>query len=431
MSNLLCSRSRLCALLWAAALAGTALPAAAQAGATPATPLPNIEGGAHGKGVLAAVARVTAQPVTLDDAVRIALAGNPELLLAYRTLGVKPGDLVRSGLFSSAGQPLNVRRDFLGLDLASGDRPMPLPDQLRVKVAETAMRVAKETGEAYLTLAALEQSMGAMEQLLEAETAAAELTRSQQRAGTASARKTLPYEAQLAEVTLERDLQQAQIDAARLRLARLLGLPADRFQLRTAGVPEIPEQLPAWPGLDAFAWNNRADARQAEYDVRLDNPGALALAGAEYDNAIPLLAPRKVFLSENPIPASEVRLLEARRRVAAEVGSAEGRLRVAHAKAAGYRSTLLPVKAAIVEEVLKHYNGMLVGIYELLEAKSDELHARKAALEAARDFWIAYLELEHAVGGALPAPVAAAYAAPASREMVKTGHGGETAGSHK
>ncbi|MEF3395736.1 hypothetical protein P0Q15_09135, partial [Campylobacter jejuni] len=70
----------------------------------------------------------------------------------------------------------------------------------------------------------------------------------------------------------------------------------------------------------------------------------------------------------------------------------------AYARADGYRATVLPVKTALVDETLKHYNGMLVGVYDLIEAKREELEARKQYLEAVRDFWIATLDLEQAVG---------------------------------
>jgi cobalt-zinc-cadmium efflux system outer membrane protein len=45
------------------------------------------------------------------------------------------------------------------------------------------------------------------------------------------------------------------------------------------------------------------------------------------------------------------------------------------------------------------YNAMLMGTYDLLQAKDRELDAQRGAVEATRDYWIARAELERAVGG--------------------------------
>ena len=44
---------------------------------------------------------------------------------------------------------------------------------------------------------------------------------------------------------------------------------------------------------------------------------------------------------------------------------------------------------------------MLVGIFQLLQAKQGEIEAGRAYVEALRDYWMARAELEKAVGGRL------------------------------
>jgi cobalt-zinc-cadmium efflux system outer membrane protein len=56
-----------------------------------------------------------------------------------------------------------------------------------------------------------------------------------------------------------------------------------------------------------------------------------------------------------------------------------------------------------VEETQLHYNFMLQGVYQLLDAKREELKAREDAINSLRDFWIAWTNLERAVGGTLEA----------------------------
>jgi outer membrane protein, heavy metal efflux system len=54
---------------------------------------------------------------------------------------------------------------------------------------------------------------------------------------------------------------------------------------------------------------------------------------------------------------------------------------------------------------------MLVGVFQLLTAKRDEIDAGRAYIEALRDYWIARTDLESAVGGELalaePSPASA------------------------
>jgi len=61
----------------------------------------------------------------------------------------------------------------------------------------------------------------------------------------------------------------------------------------------------------------------------------------------------------------------------------------------------LPLRTAIVRETQLEYNAMLVGVFQVLEAKRQELDAGRIGIEALRDYWIARTELERAVGAPL------------------------------
>jgi cobalt-zinc-cadmium efflux system outer membrane protein len=47
---------------------------------------------------------------------------------------------------------------------------------------------------------------------------------------------------------------------------------------------------------------------------------------------------------------------------------------------------------------------MLQGVYQLLEARREQLAAQGEAIESLRDYWIANAELERAAGGSLDTP---------------------------
>jgi cobalt-zinc-cadmium efflux system outer membrane protein len=67
-----------------------------------------------------------------------------------------------------------------------------------------------------------------------------------------------------------------------------------------------------------------------------------------------------------------------------------------------YRSVLLPERTQILDQTLRQHNAMLKGVYDLLLAKQAEVSTEKVYVEAWRDYWIARVQLERAVGGRLP-----------------------------
>ena len=58
-------------------------------------------------------------------------------------------------------------------------------------------------------------------------------------------------------------------------------------------------------------------------------------------------------------------------------------------------------------ETLLHYNAMQKSSYDLLLAKEEEQRAEQSRVEALRDYWLARVELERAVGGRLTPETAA------------------------
>ena len=66
------------------------------------------------------------------------------------------------------------------------------------------------------------------------------------------------------------------------------------------------------------------------------------------------------------------------------------------------QETVLPLSAAVLGETQKEYNGMLMGIYDLIDDTQGQIEAGREYVEALRDYWIAQAELSQAVGGKLP-----------------------------
>jgi outer membrane protein TolC len=94
-------------------------------------------------------------------------------------------------------------------------------------------------------------------------------------------------------------------------------------------------------------------------------------------------------------------------RVGAEANLAGARLLSARAKVARYENVLLPLRRRIVEETLLGYNAMSVGVFQLLQAKRDQLESELRYVRSVRDYWVIRTEVELLMAGRLPAPGAA------------------------
>ena len=74
----------------------------------------------------------------------------------------------------------------------------------------------------------------------------------------------------------------------------------------------------------------------------------------------------------------------------------------ARRRAEHYPKVLLPLRREILQETQREYNAMLAGVYQLLQAKRDEIEAGRGYVETLTEYWVARAELERAVGGDLP-----------------------------
>jgi outer membrane protein, heavy metal efflux system len=63
---------------------------------------------------------------------------------------------------------------------------------------------------------------------------------------------------------------------------------------------------------------------------------------------------------------------------------------------------VVPLNQKALREMLLQYNGMLVGVFDLLRAKEQEIEAQARWAELTRDFRLANLDLQHLLAGAPP-----------------------------
>jgi outer membrane protein TolC len=104
-----------------------------------------------------------------------------------------------------------------------------------------------------------------------------------------------------------------------------------------------------------------------------------------------------------------------------EVREAYGAYRSAYDIALHQRDELVPLRKLIAEENLLRYNGMLIGVFELLADARLQIASVNSYIESLRDFWIAQADLEMALIGR-PSLAAAAGTAMTAADAGGAGH---------
>jgi outer membrane protein TolC len=82
-----------------------------------------------------------------------------------------------------------------------------------------------------------------------------------------------------------------------------------------------------------------------------------------------------------------------------EVREAYDRYRSAYDIARHYRDDIVPAAKRISDENLLRYNGMLIGVFDLLADARAQIGAVASSIDALRDFWLARADLDMALIG--------------------------------
>jgi len=219
--------------------------------------------------------------------------------------------------------------------------------------------------------------------------------------------------------------EQARI-ATREQLVRLLGLWGDQtaFQLPER-LPDLPKQADDLPDIEQQAMAQRLDVQSA----RLGTEAVAANLGlTKTTRFINVLEFGVIHNSFNDAPnqrgyeiAIEVplfdwgtarlaqaeaiygravnRLAETAINARSEVRQAYLNYRMSYDIARHYRDEIVPIRKRISEENLLRYNGMLIGVFELLVDARAQIASVNGYIDALRDFWLAQADLEMSLIG--------------------------------
>ncbi|MBI2502413.1 MAG: TolC family protein [Candidatus Latescibacteria bacterium] len=380
------------------------------------------------------------KPLTAEAAVQLAVLNSPRFQSLLQELGIARADRRQGRLLPNPTLDLAIRREGSGeqdyeyalMEDLKGVLLYPLQrglanaqyTQARAHLAGDLLAGIEEVKMHYFTLQGLLQTRSLMQSILQTTEAGATLAARQRQAGNINALEETMHQAALQETRLGVDQLEAEIQVTRHTLGQLLGLSGDDWQI-AEGLPPLPGADPSLPEVEQTALSQRPDLEAARQAVQIAGQ-SLRLArfsilpslragvnvkreeerrtlGPALELEIPLFdqgqATRPRARAQQARSRLQVRALEEETR--AQVRAHFTRMSLARRTTQHYRDTLIPLRAQAVEEAQKHYNYMLLGVYQLLQVRHEEVAARKQYFSALADYWIARAQLERAVGGPL------------------------------
>jgi cobalt-zinc-cadmium efflux system outer membrane protein len=411
--------------------------------------------GRHEADALAARLR---QPLGPDDAVALAWRESPRVEAALAELGLASADLFESGRLRNP--QLSASRigggdgkTTMAISTVLSDL-LTLPARGRIGAARWQAAIAL-AGQAlleeaahtradwYRYVAAL-QIAQLRQAAADAASVSAELAQRLHAAGNISQLQLA--RAQAASTTAGAEATQARVERfeRRMALAERLGLAGRSNAWRTPTALPLPPDAPLDPAaLLAQAHGQRPDLAAARLALAAGRDGeALARRFAwlgevelgyerEREDGVseggPTLALELPLFQQGQAGRSRAQALHAlaQARLAQYELAIERQVRTGSARLAGlgeivreYRQSLLPQHAVVFEREQERYNFMLVGAFELIEARRSQFDAHQAYLEAIRDWWLARVELQLAVAGPLPGDDADLQPAPGLEQLL-------------
>jgi cobalt-zinc-cadmium efflux system outer membrane protein len=403
--------------------------------------------------------------LTADAAVQVALLSSPSLRAKLEELAIAQADLVQAGLLKNpvftVGRTAweaehiapnlfaTVEQDFL--DIVT----MPMRKRVaateleatKLEVADHVLDLASQVREAFYTAQATEQVVAMRRLVEEAASTSAELARRQHEAGNMS---DLALHTQLglsAQTTLDRKRAEGEAAVAREKLNKLMGTWGPRTAWKVGSkLPELPTEEAPLERLESVAIAQRLDVGAARRNVQTMRYGLTLAKTTRWTGTVNVTVEggrlrHSKHLSFGPSVALEIPLFDQRQaqiakleayarqgeaelralaiEVRADVRSSRARLLTTRSIVEDYGKVVVPLRENIVRFSQEQYDAMLLGVYQLIQAKQNEFEAYREYIEALRDYWIARSDLERAIGGRIAAatsvahvPAAATVAAP-------------------
>jgi cobalt-zinc-cadmium efflux system outer membrane protein len=392
----------------------------------------------------AEVTNILSKPIDADNAVRVALLQSPRMQNLYSELGFAQADVYDATRLSNpvlgysnlsgsghAQTTWSLSQSFTEL-LFIGYRSRIGRSQLlqtQQRVARDVLALEAEVRAQYYRAVGANLVAQMRERAAETTQLSAQYARQLFDAGNISTLQLSREQAAAAAAAIDRQQAATVALAARGALMNLMGLSVTDVRVALAEQLPLPTTLTAdVKSLQAWALENRLDLAAAREAVAMWTVNATHtrrwrwLGGAalgyelERDVADATLTGPIASLEVPLFNQGSGRLLRARAgleieatKVAAleltignDIVVSHSAVQSAAAIVERYRQSVVPLHERIVELTQQQHSFMLIGAFELLATKQQEIDVYQSYLESVRDYWIEHAELRRVAGGSFP-----------------------------
>lgn len=385
------------------------------------------------------------RPLDADAAVRVALLNNRALRAQLRELGVARGRLIQARqvdnpTFEVESLPerntsveLRVEYDLTSLVLAPLRAKAAAEDlaAARYDVSGAVIQLGYDVRSAFYALQSSQQRLTLARGALETFAAGRDAAEALLAAGNIPA---LDASTQIAAHEKARVLVarlELEVAERRERVQRLLGLHGEDTTWEIAAalgpvpaappIPEHPEACAVEASLELAAARRRleASARRTKLaraegwlpDVAVDvhalhgDPERAGRApwgvGAGVSLSVPLFNRNRgtTRAHEAEFDARMERMHGAAVDIRSAAREARNRVVSAHARAKQFQDVIVPAQRRVADETQLQYNAMQLGVFQLLQARRDQLDVELAEVETLREYWDAAAALDALLTG--------------------------------
>jgi cobalt-zinc-cadmium efflux system outer membrane protein len=379
--------------------------------------------------------------LTADKTVAVAIVNNPRLQATLAELGIARADLlqasiIRNPLFEAEirfprdpVRPFELRLAQTLVDLIQLPRRRAIGraafDAAKLRVTSEVLRFAADVRADHAELLAGSQRVAQSRMNLEAAKASAELAQRQHDAQNITDLELENEQAQYEQAKLDLAREEQRLVLARETLLRAMGLRDATIEWRLPqAFPPLSPSEQDQEQLERLATTRRLDIDIARRDVEIARQqvplARLAVLGditADVHYQRDASGAKTVGPGiEVPIPIfntgaaarsrAEAEYLRARHILNALLAESSSQLRAARTSVAEararveyYRDVIVPRRQRIVQLTTLEHNAMLVGVFQLLQAKQNEAQARRDFIDAQHDYWVARNDLDRALNG--------------------------------
>lgn len=384
----------------------------------------------------ATAAQLLLNPVGQTEAVQLMLANSPSFQAVMAQNWAEAANAAQSGRISNpvfsyesvvTGSETEINRfltfgllDILTLPQRSAMAEHRI-EQAQIRFASEIVDRVTQVRLAWVKAVAAEQSFGYAQQVYDSAEASAELARRMEGVGNFNRLTRARHQAFYADAATQLVTAKQSAISKREELVRLLGLDetqAEKLKL-PARLPAIPKNPLSAQEIGKAASRDRLDVQLAKATLNASAKAQglvgvtsftdielSARQGSVSDSATGTTTSRRGYEVGVRLPifdwggmqrdAMNAQTLAAANNLEATIRSAGSTLRESYAAyrsaydiSRHYKDEVLPLRKVMADENMLRYNGMIIGVFELLADARDQVATVVSAIAADQQFWIA------------------------------------------